>query len=165
MPYLPKIKTLSDRLLIDNVLALVKRDAKGALDYFFAASAYPDFVERTVGRFFKQNYPSFAIDPEVKKPEQSADGSWMAGEFKVGLYLAVADADPPTVTRKAMDYAAALENLLVNASVADYTAGFPANSVFALTWDVSYEYGLIGKNATGWEKPVSFELLLKFNER
>ena len=165
MTYAPKIKTVSDHQIIDNVLAIVKRDMKPALDYFFAADDLPDFAERTVGIVFNLTFPTFNIDPERSGPQQSADGSWVDDTFKVGMFLAVEDPDAPTATRKAMKYTAALESILRNASVTDYTGGITPGLIFALTWEVSYDYGVIGKNKTGWEKPVSFELLLKFNER
>lgn len=246
MPYLPKIKTVSDSQLIDNVMAIVKRDTKPAIDYFFPlvaagtpllddsvaraegittlhmdgfttkpgegdlftiagdAQVYqvissttlvgtdsdvtfqpglkvaipavdgnevvtfsnlPDFAERTLGRFFRLNYPAFMIDPDRSGPAQSADGSWVEDTFKVGMFLAVSDVDGPTVTRKAMKYTAVLENIIRNASVADFTAGITNGLIFALTWELSYQYGEAAQNALGYDKPVSFELLLKFNER
>lgn len=168
MPYAPRLQEVPDSLFIDNVLTIVKDDMKPALDYFYAADALPDFAERMVGRFFKQTYPSFAIEAGRNGPQLSADGSFVESALRLNLFLAVSDADPPTVERKAMKYTRVLVSILRNASVADYTAGATANVIFALTWEVSYEYGLIGKNANNanlYEKPVSFELLLKFNER
>lgn len=165
MPYTPKLRRVPDSLFIDNVLTIVKDDMKPALDYFHAADALPDFQERMLGRFFNQNYPSFAIEPDRNGPTTSADGSWVENALRLNLFLAVSDVDAPTVERKAMKYTEALVSILDNASVADYTTGATAGVIFALTWDVSYGYGLLEKNATGWIKPVSFELLLKFNER
>jgi hypothetical protein len=170
MPYAPKIKTVSDHQIIDNVLAIVKRDFQAALDYFYppagrGGESLPDFAERTVGVFFNLTFPTFTIDPDRSGPLQSADGSYVEDSFRANLFLAVQDADAPTVTRLAMMYAAALESILRNASITDYTTGVTPGLIFALTTEVSYEYGLIGKNANGYEKPVSFELTLKFNER
>jgi len=165
MVYSPRLKEVSDHLIIENVLAIVQRDMKPALDYFYPADSLPDFAERMIGRFFKQTYPSFAVEPNRNGPEQAADGSFIEAALRIYPFLSVVDADPPTVEKKAMKYTRALVSILRNASVADYTANITSGVVFSLTWEVSYEYGLIGKNAQGWEKPVSFELLLKFNER
>lgn len=165
MPYAPRLQEIPDSLFIDNILAVVKRDFKLALDYFYAADALPDFAERMVGRFFRQTYPSFAIEAGTNGPQQSADGSYVEAGLKIFLFLAVSDTDPPTVERKAMKYTRALTSILRNASVADLTTGVTANVQFGLTWEVSYDYGLIGKSPSGYDKPVSFEMLLKFYER
>lgn len=163
MPYAPKYSETADSLIIDNVMAIVKRDFKSALDHYYAADALPDFTERTLGRFFKLTYPTFSIDPD--RNATSDDGHYVEDDVRVNLFLAVDGTDAPTVTRKAMKYVRALKSILRTATVADYTVGFPANTIFALTVEMSYEYGLIGKNATGYEKPVNIELTLKFNER
>lgn len=247
MVYAPKIKTISDSQIIDNVMAIVKRDGKPAIDYYFpliaagiplldasAARAegittlhmdgfttkpgegdlftiagdvqvyqvissttlvgtdsdvtfqpglkvaipavdgnevvtfsnLPDFAERTLGRFFRLSYPAFMIDPDRSGPIQSADGSWVEDTFRVGMFLAVADVDGPTVTRKAMKYTAIVESIIRNASVVDFTTGITPGLIFALTWELSYQYGEAGGSAAlGYNKPVSFELLMKFNER
>jgi len=247
MVYAPKKQEVSDSQIIDNVLAVVKRDMKAALDYFYPLAAagtplldaaiaravgltvlhmdgfttkpaegdlftitgdtqvyevisstalvgtdsdvtfrpglkvaipavdgneavtftgLPDFAERMVGRFFKQTYPSFAIEPLLNGPQQSADGSWIEAGLKINMFLAVSAPDPPLVEKKAAKYARALSSVIRNATVADFVAGIPAGIIFALNWEMSYEYGLIGKAQNGYfEKPVSFELLLKFNER
>jgi hypothetical protein len=244
MAYAPKLQTISDHKIIDNILTFVKDDFKSALDYNFPLQAagmplldaaiarpvgtttlhmdgfttkpgegdlftiagdaqvytvisstalvgtdsdvtfapglrvaipaadgnqvvtftgLPDFTQRTVGRFFKLGLTTFAIEPDRSGPQQSADGSWVEDTFRVGIFMSVVDADEPTATRKAMKYAATMESLLRNATVAQYTAGI--TGIFALNVELSYEYGLILKNASTYEKPINMELLLKFNER
>lgn len=246
MVFTPRFQESSDSLIIDNVLAIVKRDFKAALDYFYplvaagtprldASIARPvgtttlhmdglttkpaegdlftiagdaqvyevassttlvgtdsdvtfrpglkvaipavdgnevvtfsgqlDFAQRTLGEFITLSLPSFAISPKNNAPVQSEDGSWIDETLKVNILMAVGSADAPTATRKAMKYTRAFKSVVRSASVADYTAGFTANTIFALNVEVAYEYGLIGKNANGYEKIVHAELLLKFNER
>src|SRR6185436_4157704 len=99
-------------------------------------------------------------------PQQSEDGSFVDDAMRIQAFLAVSDADGPSATRLAMQYATAFKAVLRKAEKTKaFTTGFPANSVFAVTMEFSYEYGLIGKNASGYEKPINFEILLKFNER
>lgn len=165
MPYVPKFQEPSESLIIDNVLAIIKRDMKSALDYFYAADNLPDFVERTVGQFVSLDYPKLAIDPNRNGPEQSGDGSWIADNLKVSLFLAVKGTDAPTVTRTLMKYMRALKSILRTAPASDYISGFPAGSIFTPTIEFSYEYGLMGKNATEYMRPAQMDLTLKFNER
>lgn len=165
MPYVPKFQEPSDSLIIENVLTIVQRDFKAALDYFYPSENLPDFVQRTLGRFFKLDYPTFAIDPARNGPEQSEDGSYVDEAIRVNLFFAVSNADAPTTEKLAMKYMSALKSILRSATSADYFAGFPGNTVFGLVVELSYEYGLLGKNGTGYEKPVSVELSLKFQTR
>lgn len=125
-----------------------------------------DFAQRTLGRFFRLEYPAFAIDAGRSGPLQSADGSYVEDSLKVNIFFAVEDVDAPSVERKAMRYMTALKAVLRKAErTGDYLTGFTANTVLPLTMELSYEYGLIGKSPMGYEKPVSVELLLKFGER
>lgn len=163
MPFVRKYEERSDSLLADNIMAIVKEDFKEALDDSYPADNFPDFAERTLGRFFKLTYPTFNIDPDSNKT--SDDGHYIEEEVKFNLFIAVEGTDAPTVTRNAMFYTHALKSVLRSATVDRYALGFPANTIFALDVQLEYEYGLIAKNGTGYEKPVSFELTLKFNER
>lgn len=183
MVFVPKFKKPSDSRIIENILALVQRDFKPAVDWFnldtpahllrygvanevgASGQDLPDFVQRTLGRFFKVDYPTFAIDPGRNGPDQNADGSYVDQNFRVNLFVAVSNADGPTTEQLAMKYMGALESVLRSATSADYFAGFPANTAFGLVVELSYEYGLLGKNATAYEKPVSVELSLKFETR
>lgn len=246
MVFVPRFEEASDSLIVDNVLAITKRDFKPALDRFYPliaagtprlddsiaravgitvlhmdgfttkpgegdlftiagdAQVYEvvssttlvgtdsdvtfrpglkiaipavdgnevvtfsgqlDFAQRTLGEFVTLSYPSFAISPKSNVPNESADGSWIDETLKLNMLIGVESSDAPTATRKAMKYVRALKAVLRTATVADYTAGFPANSIFALNVEVSYEYGLINGNAQGFQKIVHMELVLKFNER
>lgn len=167
MTFAAVFEEVSDTLLFDNILAFVAENFKEALDLKFPGEDLPDFQQRTLGRIFKLgSYPVFAVDPDRSGPSESEDGSFVDDTVRIQLFLAVSDADGPTATRLATKYVTALKAVLRRAERAkSFLDSFPANTVFALTMEFSYEYGLIGKNADGYEKPVNFELLLKFNER
>lgn len=165
MPYTPKFEEPSESLFIDNVLAIIKRDMKSALDYFYPSDNLPDFVERVLGDFLSTEFPKLSIDPSENGPEQGGDGSWVGEELKVNLIVAVKDADAPTATRKLMKYMRALKSVLRTAPTSDYVTGFPPNSIFALRVEVVYRYLPRGQSATDSMRPAQLVLTLKFNER
>jgi|SRR5215204_2014477 len=167
MPFESVFEEVSDTLIFDNLISYVEDNMLGALVEKFPTESLPDFAQRTLGRYFKLgSYPVFAVDPDRNGPQQSADGSWVEDAVRIQCFLAVSNADGPTATRLALKYATAFKAVLRKAErVQAFTANFPVNSVFACTMEFSYEYGLIGKNADGYEKPINFEILLKFNER
>ncbi len=167
MPFEAVFEEVADTLLFDNILAFIARDFKLALDAKFPTEDLLDFAQRTLGNGFKLcSYPVCAVDPDKHGPQQSADGSWIEDAVKVQMYVAVTHTDRAELTRLATKYATAMKAVLRKAErTGDFTTGFPANSVFAFTLEFSYQYEPIGKNGTDFEKIVSFELTLKFNER
>lgn len=166
MVYAPRFQEAADSLILDNVMAIVKRDFKAALDYFYAADNLPDFTERTLGRIFNLTYPTFSIDPDRHESEESDDGSRVEVDgYRANIFFSVESADGPTATRLAQKYTRAMKSILRTATRADYMANVPTGGMLPLSIKLVTEYGLIEKNATGWAKPVNMELTLNFNER
>jgi hypothetical protein len=164
--YTPRFEEAADSLILDNVMAIVKRDMKAALDHYYLSDSLPDFTERTLGRIFNLSFPTFSIDPDRHGSEESADGSYVEVDgYRANIFFAVQDADGPTATRLAQKYTRAMKSILRNASRADYLTGFPTASMLPLTVKLVTEYGLIEKQTDGYVKPVNIELTLNFNER
>lgn len=161
----PRFEEASESLLIDNILAIIKRDLKLALDYYYAADLLPDLVERALGSFQSTDYPKLAIDPNRNEPDESADASWIEEGLRINIFLAVTAADAPAVTRKLMKYLRALKSILRTAPSSDYLTGFPSGSIFAPVLKLSYIYWPIAKDDTQYMRVVQVDLLIKFNER
>ena len=166
MPFALVFAEIADTLLFDNIMTVVKDNMKASLDEIFDSEDLPDFAQRTLGTHFKLGqYPVFALDPDEHGPQQSADGSWVEDSVKVQTYLSVESDNLPDAIRLAAKYATAFKAVLRRAERdRSFTAGFPANSVFACTVEFSYKYGIEGKTANGFEVPVNMELLFKFNQ-
>lgn len=165
--YTPRFEEIFESVVLDNILAIVARDFKGALDYYYATEDLPDFAQKTLGNFIRLALPALAIEPSRGGGDESADGSHEGEQLKVTLYLAVEDADPTETVRKLVKYSRTLRAVLKTATTADFIANVPANKVFALSRELSWQYGQISKNADSgtWMKPATFELVLKYSER
>jgi hypothetical protein len=165
MAFAPRFQEASDSLIVDNYLTIIQRDAKPALDYYYLADNLPDFALRTLGQFVRGPWPTIAVAPRRNTSLETGDGNWIDETLRVAGVMAVVDTDPAEVTRLAMKYMRAVKSITRSASVADWSAGFPANTLFSVVPDITYEYGEIGKNGEGFEKIVTIDLTLKFNER
>lgn len=167
MPFTPKYEGLFESLIIDNVLAVVQRDMKLALDYFYRPENLPDLAQRTLGRFISLSLPALAIEPKGNSVEESEGGSYLSGVLSLTIFLAVEDADATEVTRKLMKYCRALDAVLKTASEADYMVGVTPNRIMAITREASHTYELLGhdKQRDLWMRPATFELVLTYSER
>lgn len=174
MVYAPKLQEATESLIFNNVLAILARDVKPALDYFYASDDLPDFVERTLGSYLRRTYPCMALDPEKTIGSLADDGSFSEALITANIYLAVSDADPNGCTDKLLKYLRVVKSVLKNATTADYISGVPANTVGGLVVEVSHQFGEIAKNPNKpnedpagfeWMRPAVMELSFKFNER
>lgn len=177
----PKYDEIFESVACDNVLAIVARDMKRGLDYFYLdAATYTtrygvtngfigtgedllDFQQRTLGQFVSLSFPALAIEPNNNPT--SDDDNHLDQELKLDLFLAVTDASAATVTRKLGKYVRALKAILRAASSADYMTG--STKVTAVSVEISSDYGLIGKNADDnlYMRPAHLDLTIKFTER
>lgn len=165
MAYSSRYQEVFESVVLDNILAIVKRDMKAALNYFYASDNLPDFAQVTLGNFIRLALPVFAIEPDRGADNESEN--YLGPQLRFSFYIAVEDADPTKALRKAMKYTRAVRSILKTATSADYIQGVTSPTIFGLIRDLTWQYGQIGKNAeTGtWMKPVTFELTLKYNER
>jgi hypothetical protein len=159
----PKYEEIFETIVADNILAIVARDMKLALDYFYLADALPDFQQRTLGQFVSLSFPALAIEPNNNTT--SDEGAHADEELKMDLFLAVQDSSAATVTRNLFKYVRALKAILRAASSGDYTTG--STKVTAVSIEINSDYGLIGKNADTNEymRPAHLDLTIKFTER
>jgi hypothetical protein len=166
MSFTTRYQEALESVVLDNILAVIKRDFKGALDLFYSSDNLPDLT-LTLGDFanFRGSMPALAIEPASGGGEQSDHFETLS--LKVSLYLAVEDADPTNCLRKLLKYVRALRAVLKSAPISDYTAGISPNYVFGMIPELSWQYFIMGKDAEHgtWGRNVKLELTLKYNER
>jgi len=149
--------------IIENVLTLITRDFKEALDYYFAADALEDFRERALGQILGNEFPCLAITPRDNPVEESADRSHLVEAARVNIYIGVAGDGPNTVTRKIMKYVKVMDAIL-RTGRRDFFTGM--SNPFGIVLDVRHSYGPIG----GPQENIYFrgalvELTVNLNER
>jgi len=165
----PKYSACFEGPIIANVLAIVIRDMKLALDYFYQAEALPDFVERSLGTEKGLEFPILVLGPRANPIETTDDDSNLIQSIVIELKVGVTADSSDAALTKIMKYVRALDAVLRTATKADYCANMTngSNVPFGFAVDVTHTYGPLGANdnRTTYFKPASLELTLHFRER
>lgn len=127
--------------IIDNVLVIIVRDFKGALDYYFAADDYPDFRERRLGQIEKLNFPCLAIGPRNNDVEDAADRSHLVEAARIDIYIGVTSDSPDTVSRLIMRYVKVM-NAVLRSARRDFFTGM--SNPFGVILELNHVYGPLG---------------------
>jgi hypothetical protein len=166
--FTPKYSAVFELPIIDNVLAIIARDMKDALDYFYVSDNLPDFVERSIGTEHGFEYPILVIGPRSNLVETVADSSHLVEPIKIDIKIGVVDESSDGAYRKIMKYVRALDAVLRTATLADYCAGMinGTNRPFGFSVDVTHTYGPLGANEerTTYFKPANLELSVNLRE-
>lgn len=165
MPFTtPTFTEAAESEIIDSILAVVHRDQKLALDYFYPADALPDFAVMTQGEDTLFDYPFFvAWLGEMDSVE--GDGELrLDQDLKIAAGIAVKDSAVAAAKKKATKYVRAFKAVIRSASVADL---FPAaNLMFEHTIDIKHVYLKHTSNEGGEVvQTVRFGLRFKFGEK
>jgi len=166
MAFVSKYSAHFEEPIIRNVLAIIARDFKEALDYFYPTEDLKDFVERSIGTERGLEFPMLVIGPRSNLIETDADLVSLIQPQIIQIRLAVVDSNPADAYLKAMKYVRALDAVLRSAEQSDYMAGMTSSTPFALIIDVTHEYLPLGANdaRTSYVKPAELELRLAFRE-
>lgn len=163
----PKYSACFEGPLITNTLAVITRDMKFALDYFYPTENLPDFVERSIGTERGFEFPLLVIGPRENLVESTDDESHIIEPVRITINIGVIDETPEKAYIKIMKYVRALDSVLRSAAKSDYLANMTSSHAFALIVDVTHTYGPLGaaEDRTSYFKPASLELSLNFRER
>lgn len=168
MTFVPKFSARFEGPLIANVVAIVERDMKDALDYFYPADDLPDFVERSLGVERGLEFPIFVIGPRENLIETVDDDSHLVEPQRIEIKIGVVADSPDLAYEKIMKYVRAMDSVLRSASKSDYCAnmGTDNGAPFGFILNVTHRYGPLGQDEgrTTYFKPASLELAIEFRE-
>lgn len=174
MPWTPEFEASQEEALVDNVLTIITRDFKDALDYYYPVEAafdpsdpryLKDFQERTLGQIAKNEFPCLAIGANRGTSGDGPNGECLREDVLIDLYLGVVDDSPANVTRRIMRYRVALDAVLRAAPISDYFRNM-STEVFAFVLDeISYTYGPIGTEKVSLFRGAVMQVPIKINER
>jgi len=162
MDFVPQFSEAGESQIIDKLLALVHRDMKPALDYFYAADALPDFAAMVRGAPDVFAYPLLNLALEGMSSRETENGEWLSQDLTVGAGLIVEDTAVADVHKKAEKYVRAfkavvrkgvLELLPESSALVDYTI------------DIDHRYLRHGSKGTAYQQPVEFEIKIRFGEK
>lgn len=168
MSWTPKYSAHFELPIIDNVLAIIVRDMKLALDYFYPSDSLPDFVERSIGTERGLEFPILVIGPRSNLIETVDDAAALVEPIVIEIKVGVIAESPDAAYRKIMQYVRALDSVLRTATKNDYCANMAnGNNVpFHFYVNVTHEYGPLGANdqRTTYFKPANLTLSVHFRE-
>ena len=166
MTYAPKFSARFEGPFIDNTLAIIVRDFKLCLDYFYASDALPDFAERAIGTEQGLEFPMMVIGPRSNQVETADDAARLIEPIVIEIKIGVTAVSANEATRKIMKYVRVMDAVLRTATKADYCAGMATRVPFGFYVDVTHEYGPLGanENRTTFFKPASLQLTIHINE-
>lgn len=165
MVWLPKFQAVSEEALVDNILVLVERDFKFALDYFYPTEGLDDFAERALGQVLGNEAPLLGIAPVRNASTQSDDAAYLTEALRVDLAVGVTDDGPQTVTRKIERYMRVLEAVLRAGNKDDFFGTINTARTFGFSLDCEHVYRQdIRTNTSIYFRDATLQLTVNINE-
>lgn len=173
MPWTPEFQAVQEEGLVANILTIITRDFKEALDYFYPIEAelsetdprfLRDFQERELGQIVGNNFPSLSIGPH-RGTSGDPNGECLRQNHLIDIHIGVLDDSPQTVTQRIMRYRATMDMVLRSAPISDYFVNMSVE-VFAFVLDeIDYFYGPIGGKRPANFRGALLQVPIKINER
>lgn len=178
MAFTPVFWAAQEEALIDNVLFIVERDFKDALDAFHPIEAaldpedprfLLDFRERALGQILGNEYPSIAVGPLRNVSSYSAGGDRLIEGIQLEAYIGVTDDSANSVTRRITKYVGAFNAVMYKAALKNKKDFFRNMSiqVFGLVVELEHIYESVRSNS---DKSIYFRsagiaISIKVSER
>lgn len=174
MPWSPAFEASQEEALVDNVLMIIERDFKDALDYFYPIEAaldptdpryLHDFRERELGQIVKNEFPCLAIGPNRGTSADGPNGECLRESPLIDLYIGVVDDSPRNVTRRIMRYRVTLDAVLRAAPISDYFRNMSVEAFAFVLDEIDYIYGPIGDEKVSLFRGAVLQVPIRINER
>jgi hypothetical protein len=173
MPWTPLFEASQEEALVDNVMTIITRDFKLALDQRYPIEAVlpttdprylHDFQERELGQIVGNNFPSLAVGPNRGTAGDGPNGECLRENVLIDIHIGVTDDSPGTVTRRIMKYRATMDMVLRSAPITDYFVNMSVDAFAFVLDEIDYYYGPIGKE-TAIFRGALLQVPIKINER
>lgn len=158
----PRFQEAGETEIIESLLAVVHRDMKLALDYFYAADALPDFAVMTDGELDTFSYPFLVLGVERVTSKEVESGEWLNQVLRIGAGLVVNGTTVKIVKAKAKKYVRAFKAVVRSASAADLLP--PSSQILDCVIDIDHQYLRHGTKGTDVTQPVEFDIQITFGE-
>lgn len=160
----PSFSGVMEDVVVPSVKAIIERDYKDALDYYYPNDGLDDFAERTLGQVRRKEFPLVAVGPVGNPADESEDSARFTQPLRIALYLGVVADDNDAVTILIMKYVKVMHAILHKATIADYF-GADSNRVFGFSLNIEHLYGPILSNNTRLFRSATMILTLNFESR
>lgn len=157
MAFEPVFWAAQEEALIDNVLAVIERDFRAALDAFHPIEAaldpedpryLLDFRERALGQVLGNEYPCVAIGPLRNASNYSDGGDRLIENIELEAYIGVTDDSANNVTRRITKYVGAFNAVMYRAALKNKKDFFRNMSIqtFGLAVELEHIYESVRTN-------------------
>lgn len=164
MAWTQAFNSVRDEELVVNLLAVIARDFKLALDVLYTGESLSDFKETSLGRVRKLEFPCLAIGPKSNASSPSEDGGYLTQGFRVEIFVGVTDDSDEHVTNRVMKYMTTMGEVLRVASKNDMFLGMEAET-FGYVFESEWEYGPIGESASSLFRSALMTVTITVNAR
>jgi hypothetical protein len=130
-----------DLPILENALAIIVRDFKGALDYYYPDDDLPDFAELSLGQIQGNEFPCLALLSQSNVTDDAEDDSHIVEAARLDIYMGVTDSDANSVTRKIMKYVRTM-NAVLRSARQDFFTGM--SNPFGVFLEITHSYGPVG---------------------
>jgi hypothetical protein len=162
MPFAPLFEEVTESQIIDKLFVVVERDMKPALDYFYAASAYPKFAVMARANLDQFNYPLLIAGPQRMVSRETESGEWLDQIVVIGAGIVVKDSSAAAVKVRSERYVRAFKavirkgvlELLPTASV---TVGYEL--------EIDHQYFHHKTKGTDFIQEVELQIRIHFGEK
>ena len=166
MPWIPDPDEPSGSFegqVVENVLTILTRDFKQALDHYYPLDNLPDFAELELGPPLRNVFPCASIEPIRSTLDASDDNSFIAEVGRVRVYVAVTGDGPKVTTRKLFKYVRVLHLLLQN-SKNDFRTGM-SNPHGVVLGEFEHAYDVVRSDNTTISRAAAVEISIGMRER
>jgi hypothetical protein len=166
MPFEPRYTEETETAITGNLMAVIDRDMKPALDYFYAVDQLPAFEVMTDGEPSKFEYPLLVLGVQrvvSSEGTQIDEADLLAQVLTVAAGIVVhSQLSLKAVREIARKYIRAFKAVIRSASVNDL---FPATArTLNHTINIDHRYLKHATNASGFVQAIEMEIKITFGE-
>lgn len=174
----PAFNAVQEEGIIDNILFIVERDFKEALDHFHPTEAalepdnpryLRDFQEREWGKISGLVFPALAVGPNRMTSVLSDGGDRLRNAVLFSAWIGVTDDTTRNVGIRAARYANAFEMVLRTAAIPrnkrDFFRNMSTQSFGLVLDEIDHEYGPVGDKNSTFFQGVRINGTITINER
>lgn len=162
MPFDPLFEEVAESEIIENMMVVIHRDMKAALDHWYLSENFPDFVVMTEGDQDQFSCPLLSLAVQDGSSDETLSGEYLDQELRVGMGLVVEGTTIKAVRSKAKKYVRALKSVLRK----DVLELLPAGSDYTqYSIGFRHRYFRHGENGTIITQPAEIVMSLKFGEK
>lgn len=162
MPFTePIFEEVAESEIVDKLMALVHRDFKLALDYFYAADTLLDFAAMVRGAPGVFEYPLLVLGVERMSSSWADSGEWLNQDVTVGAAIIVKSTSVADVQKLAEKYVRAFKAVIRNGLLEVLP---DQDQLFDYGLDIDHRYFRHGTAGTEFTQPIEFTLKFRFGE-